>query len=61
MRVVWTGDNVEFYVGQGDGELRARGPTNGTRILAWGFFVSADPGSEFHVTVDDVYVTYAED
>jgi hypothetical protein len=57
MRVVWTGQQIEFYV---DGDLYVQYPAEGTPITRWGFGMYADKGSAFQVTVDDVCVVYVD-
>jgi hypothetical protein len=57
IRVVWTEKEVQFYI---NNELRFVEPTQASPITEFFFYMFADPGSVYHVTADDVYVTYAD-
>jgi hypothetical protein len=56
IRVVWTGKQLEFYI---NNNLKLTEPADSTPITKFLFYMYADPGSVYHVTVDDVHVMYA--
>jgi hypothetical protein len=55
--VVWTGKEVQFYI---NNNLKVTEPANSSSITEFLFYMYADPGSVYHVTVDDVHVLYAD-
>lgn len=55
IRAVWTGSRVDFFV---DGAASASFPVNEAAIVEMELFVYADPGSVFHLTIDDFQATY---
>jgi len=57
VRVVWTGEKVEFYV---DNVFRVEQSVDPGPITELQFYMYADPGSVFHAKVDDVCVIYAD-
>lgn len=57
MRVVDRGEIIDFYV---DGFLYLVQLVGDDPIREVKFYLYADPGSEFHVTIDDVCITYVE-
>lgn len=57
MRVVDRGEIIDFYV---DGILYLVQPVGDDPIREVKFYLYADPGSEFHITIDNVCVKYAD-
>lgn len=55
MRIVWTGEKIQFFV---DGELQVEGPADITPITNVEFGFEADPGSVYHAKVDDVAIIH---
>lgn len=57
MRVVWTGRAIQFYVKE---VLYQQRSSVQTPITKFQLSMYADPGSEFHMTMDDVCVIYED-
>jgi hypothetical protein len=57
IRAVWTGKELQFYI---NNERWLIEPAESSLITEFLFYMFADPGGVYHVTVDDVYVVYAD-
>lgn len=55
MRIVWTGERAQFFIGE---ELKVEGPPDTTPIIQVEFGFYADPGSVYQVKVDDVTIIH---
>lgn len=58
IRVVWTGTDIEFYVG---GTLRASEDASESPLTRVRFFTYVDEGSSYHATVDDFRIQFRVD
>jgi hypothetical protein len=57
IRVVWAGEELQFYI---NNNLKLTEPADSSPITEFLFYMYAEPGSVYPVTVDDVHVVYAD-